>query len=295
MTTQDDSQEEKAKLWAEMDAGKTTQVDPAPKEAPAKEVVQESQASSATKAADKTADDAGTATEDRYKDLPEDIRHELLGYKSLLGKATERLRTVEGRIGGLTSQVKQLTGSSQATRGTDGAAPSAAEIRDAKGNPQAIAKLQEEYPEFGAAMKSAMDEQLEPLKVQLKELAGKEKPDAVTPADLDALRRDIAVEAAHPGWQKTVKTPQFHGWLESQPDSVKALAGSDDPADAIKLLSLNSEVQPKGGQQKQERLRSAAAAPSGRASSVTRAKPVEQMTKAELWAYQDEIDRQQRA
>jgi hypothetical protein len=47
-----------------------------------------------------------------------------------------------------------------------------------------------------------------------------------------------------------------------------------------------------GNTQDNARLDSAAAIPMGRGAQAARVKPVDQMTKAEYWAYLDEQDRQ---
>lgn len=44
------------------------------------------------------------------------------------------------------------------------------------------------------------------------------------------------IEQRHPGWQGLIKSEAFHKWLASQPEDIKKLADSPDPADAIALL-----------------------------------------------------------
>lgn len=46
------------------------------------------------------------------------------------------------------------------------------------------------------------------------------------------------MEAAHPGWRQTVRSPAFDQWIARQPSSVQGLAASERPADAILLLDL---------------------------------------------------------
>jgi S1-C subfamily serine protease len=51
-------------------------------------------------------------------------------------------------------------------------------------------------------------------------------------------QREQEVEAAHPGWKSLVRTAGFQQWLRVQADPVRALARSEEPADAIRLLDL---------------------------------------------------------
>jgi hypothetical protein len=63
-------------------------------------------------------------------------------------------------------------------------------------------------------------------------------PERPTPSDDDVRKAAAAaqVEKAHPGWKRTVATPQFSAWLAKQSEQVKKLAESEEPADAIRLL-----------------------------------------------------------
>jgi hypothetical protein len=102
----------------------------------------------------------------------------------------------------------------------------------------------------------------------------------------------MAVEVRHPGWQDRVQTPEFVGWLQRQPREVQMLAASDSPQDAVRLLDLHGEASTSVTSQRTQRLASAAAIPSGRSGSNTRAKAVEDMTPQEYWAYLDQLDKQ---
>jgi len=294
--SQDQASQDKAKLWAEMDAAEAagntaTKVDDTPtepaKEEPAKAAAQTDAPAQAAAATEQAAKD-----EDAYAGMSDAAKHELLGLKTMLTQATERLRNAEGRIGGLNSQLKQFMQAASSTRADGGDAPTREEIAKAQSDPAAMAKLREDYPEFGAAVKAALDEQVKALRAEMKgNAAAKPAPAGVTQADLASMRAEIAVESRHPGWQERVKTPAFVGWLTSQPREVQMLAASDSPQDAIRLLDLETEARTKGSQQRNQRQESAAAIPSGRAASA-RHKPVESMNKEEYWRYLDEIDKQ---
>lgn len=299
MTTPEQAREEKAKLWNAIEAGTDNpNADPAPTTKPADVIPADAADATGAAAATATAatpDANAAAAEDPYKDLPDNVRHEILGLKAMLSSATQRQRSTDGRIGGLQSELKQLKEALQSRQpASAGGTPSGDEIAAAQGNPQAMAKLVEEYPEFGKAMKGAIDEVLKPLQEQVKSLSSKESSAPVGPGDLDRLKRELQVETRHPNWQERVNTPQFTGWLQEQPDNVKALASSRNPQDAIALLDLHQEaVTPVTQRQttSNQRLRAAASIPSGR-SPAPRAKPTDQMTKAEYWAHLDQLEAQ---
>lgn len=55
---------------------------------------------------------------------------------------------------------------------------------------------------------------------------------------------EAKVEAAHPGWERLIKSPKFEAWLQAQNEEVKKLADSPHAADAIRLLDLYKAGQP---------------------------------------------------
>jgi len=54
----------------------------------------------------------------------------------------------------------------------------------------------------------------------------------------EELREIELVTNKYPNWVQTVNTEHFSGWIEEQPEEVKALADSRVAADAIKLLDM---------------------------------------------------------
>lgn len=280
-------QDEKARLWAAADAGgdivaSVEAGSPSPVEAdPTISNVKPDAVDTTTSAP------TAEAQDDLYKGLPETVQHELAGLRAQLAKSNERLRNTEGHIGGLKTQLKQLSDQAQ-VKSAEG--PTAAELKKAQGSASAMARLLEDYPDLGESFKGALEEAVRPLQEQLKGLTSKEPAHGITPDDLKTMRAELTVEARHPNWQERVRTPQFVGWLQGQAREVQMLAASDSPQDAIRLLDLHSEVGKSAVQQKNQRLSSAAAMPSGRASAQ-RAKPVENMSKEELWAYLDSSEK----
>lgn len=299
----------KEQLWAEMDTAEANGTAVLP-EAGATETQratdQELQqaAAAATSEASKTEAateqvtapaDAKQEAADPYAGLPQAVKDELIGLKTLAQSLGQRLRNAEGHIGGINSRLKDQLQAAQQTTAQGNEAPSAAQIAAAQGDSQAMAKLKAEYPEFGAAIEAALNERLAAHKPAA-QAADANQPTARQVLDrIDQSERHVAVEVRHPGWQTAVKSPAFIGWLERQPREYQLLAASDAPQDAIRLLDIHKEAMKTAGGNRQQRLDTAAALPSGRSSTAVRTKPIDQMSKAEYWAYLDQVDKQQRS
>lgn len=207
-----------------------------------------------------------------------------------VGTLMNRLRATEGHIGSLNSTIKTLRESKP-----QGEAPTAEQMKKAAENDGAMAQLLEDYPELGATFKKVLDGREAAMQAQVQELLAKSKPEGfASREEVDQMRREMAVEVAHPGWSRKVATPEFESWLKAQPREVQLLAGSDDPQDAIRLLDLEKQsTQPKPSADKTQRLASAAAVQSTRSGSSVRQKPTEEMTPQEYWDYLEEQDRKQ--
>ena len=221
------------------------------------------------------------------------LMDKISGLETMLSQVTQRLRNAEGHIGGLGSQMKQQLQTAQQLSAKGGDAPTATEIRDAQRDPQAMARLKSDYPEFAEAMESALNERLGSLEQRLSQQQQPQQA-GVTPAEIQRLRSELSVEVRHPGWQDRVRTTEFMGWMQRQTREVQLLAASESPQDAIRLLDLHDEAMKSGASQRTQRLNSAAAIPSGRSGANVRQKAVEDMSPDEYWRYLDELERQKR-
>jgi hypothetical protein len=292
---------EAQKIWDQLeaeDAGRATPPAPEKQDNP-------TEAANPAPADNHNADaaDAIKGSEDQVPQGDSSLLDKIAGLESMLRTQTEtvtqltqRLRNAEGHIGGLGSQLKQQLQTAQQVASKGGEAPSANEIRDAQKNPEAMARLKADYPEFADAMESALNERLSMLEQKIAQQSQQPAQQApgVTPDEIARLRSEMAVEIRHPGWQERVRTPEFVGWLQRQAREVQLLAASDSPQDAVRLLDLHSDAQKSASNQRTQRLNSAAALPTGRSGGGTRTKPVEEMTPQEYWSYLDELDRQKR-
>jgi hypothetical protein len=287
------SQEDAKKIWEQLDAEESGRAPGADAEPPADDALAPASTSPAP-AGNHTADTAdATKGGDAAPTGDQALLDKISGLETMLSQVTQRLRNAEGHIGGLGSQLKQQLQTAQQVSSKGGDAPTATEIRDAQRNPEAMARLKSDYPEFAEAMESALNERLSSLEQRL---AQQQQPvqAGVTPQEISRLRSEMAVEVRHPGWQDRVRTTEFMGWLQRQPREVQMLAASESPQDAVRLLDLHTDATSSASNQRTQRLNSAAAIPSGRSGANVRQKAVEDMTPEEYWRYLDELDRQKR-
>jgi hypothetical protein len=289
MTT--DAQTEKQKIWDELEAGT-----PAAETAPAAEAAKPTEAAATeTAATPATVAPEPAAEADPYAGVPQIVRDEIAGLKTMFQRQTSQLDAANGKIGGLNRTLLELKAAKDSVTATGGDAPTAAQLKAAQGDGAAMAKLKADYPEFGSALDAALNEKLGSVQEQLAKARPADQPAGITPEAFEAYKRDTFVESKHPDWKERVKTPAFHGWLGNQPREVQLLAGSADPRDAVRLLDLETEARKKPAAevntQDTARLDAAAGIPLGRGAQTARLKPIESMSKAEYWAYLDEQDR----
>jgi hypothetical protein len=284
-------QDEAQKIWDQLDAEDAGRAQPAndePTDPPADLTAASNPA--ATAPADFPAD-APKGSDEVDQQGSQALMDKIAGLESMLGQVTQRLRNAEGHIGGLGSQLKQQQQVAAQVTAKGGDAPSAGEIRAAQSNPEAMASLKRDYPEFADAMESALNERLSLLEQQLKQ-AQQPVQQGASYDEIARLKAEMSVEIRHPGWQDRVQTPEFVGWLQRQPREVQMLAASESPQDAVRLLDLHSQAATTATSQRTQRLSAAAAIPSGRSGAQSRSKAVEDMTPQEYWAYLDQLDKQ---
>jgi hypothetical protein len=284
-------QDEAQKIWDQLEAEDSGRAQPESVSNENPPEPQPAQANPADPAPAATAD-APQGSEEEAPSSEQALMDKIAGLESMLGQVTQRLRNAEGHIGGLGSQLKQQVQAAQQVTAKGGEAPTAGEIRAAQANPEKMDALKRDYPEFADAMESALNERLSALEQRLAAQPQQVQQPGVSVEEISRLRSEMAVEIRHPGWQDRVQTPEFVGWLQRQPREVQMLAASDSPQDAVRLLDLHGEATSSITSQRTQRLASAAAIPSGRSGSNTRAKAVEDMTPQEYWAYLDQLDKQ---
>lgn len=161
-----------------------------------------------------------------------------------IDKLPDRLRNIEGHIGGLTSQLKTALATAKAVEKTGTEAPTEAQIKAAGAyTSEKWKRLEEDFPDWAAAM----DERLATL-----------KPAAEAPAvDVAGIKQEVSTEitksveeritearqlaridAKYPDWEEEVATKEFKAWKATQKPEIQALGASPLAKDAIAMLDL---------------------------------------------------------
>lgn len=285
--TPEQIQEQRQAIWDELEQEDNGE---APKAEAETQQVQATATQSSNEPAAEPAADASGAGETKPAAAPAETPDKVAVLEQTVTSLMNRLRATEGHIGNLNSVIKTLRETAP-----KGGAPSAEQMKQAAGDSEAMAKMLEDYPELGATFKKVLEGREAAMRSQIEELLAKNKPEGlVSREDVDQMRKEFAVEVAHPGWSEKVKTPEFGAWLQAQPREVQLLAQSSDPQDAIRLLDLEKQArQPKPAQDKTQRLASAAAVQTQRSASSIRSKPVEEMTPQEYWEHLAAQERRQ--
>lgn len=155
-----------------------------------------------------------------------------------IGAAQRKLKTVEDRVEAIG---RAGTAAAKAATAAGAAAPTKEQIDAAAAvGGEKWKQIKEDFPDWA----EAMEERLAAL-----------KPGSSPAVDVEAIRKEVAgdvetriaksaddaeeravVRLKHPGWRATVRTPEFKGWYETQPEDVKALASSTNGDEAVKML-----------------------------------------------------------
>lgn len=284
MTTETSNQEEAKKIWAQLEAEDNGTAEPSDAA-----VVDETPEPDTAQAVSESQESSRTEDEDD----PKVLREKLAGMEAIINQLSGRIRNAEGHIGGLNSQVKQQLEAAKQVKAAGAEAPSTGEIRAAQDNPQAMAELERDYPEFAKALKPAIEatlaSRIAEFEKRIPQQQSQPAGDFASKQEIQAFKAELRVESKHPGWQEKVAKPEFIGWLQSGPRELQMLAGSNEPSDAIRLLDIYEESRKTSGKSN-TRLNSAAAMPTGQRSAV-RTKNVDDMTPQEYWRYLDQLDK----
>lgn len=205
------------------------------------------------------------------------LRADLDKRLGFIDKLPDRLRNIEGHIGGITSTLKAAATAAKEVKSEGGEAPTKTEITLAAASSAKWKQLKEDFPDWAEAMderfaeiakvipKPAPPVDVAALQTQIGGALTQTFEQRVSAAEAraDAARELARVDLKHDGWEETVNTPEFKTWFETQAPDVKALADSPKAKDAIRMLDLYQgaraaalKAQQKK-QQNEERLRNA--------------------------------------
>jgi hypothetical protein len=198
-------------------------------------------------------------------------------------KLSQRMRNLEGNLGGIKSALSRLSGREQqqaiddatdAAKAAGGDAPTKQQAREALKSGDKFEQFAKEFPEWGEAMQELLLMNGQGGSVDAESIL--QQADQRATERVEKLKSTI-VESRHRGWEKVVKTPEFNAWFDSQGDEVKALAESDNPVDVIEVLDRYSALQkpqsnsPGNKKPSNNRLAQAVPPTNGRTSTVSSA------------------------
>ena len=225
------------------------------------------------------------------------IEEQLAQALSANSKLADRLRNVEGHIGGLTSQQRMMQETMAAARNAAAEvkdAPTPAQVKAAIANPEQWEKLKGDFPEWSDATEKFIDAKLSGIKsgadvATVEQLVSKAIATAKQTITQEVEQKivDKSLNAVFPGWRK--EQSEIQAWVQTQSDEVKAWADSDDVGDAARVLSLWSKHKESNPAQqiqavRKQKLEAAVAAPRG--SKPVREKSWDDMTPDERWNYE---------
>jgi uncharacterized protein YcbK (DUF882 family) len=161
------------------------------------------------------------------------------------GAVSQRLRTVEGHIGGLKQSLSQQLSEFSAaakTAETQGAeAPSATQMAGALQSGAKLSQLKEEFPEWAEAIEESMQTVMSRIPApdterftRLEAMAQTAQQDSQKQAYL--ARQMARLDILHPDWEQTIRDQNYQQWLREQPREIQALTESENASDALRVL-----------------------------------------------------------
>lgn len=158
---------------------------------------------------------------------------------------TERLKQAEKRIGAMTNEAAKAKEEAEKLAQQQKNAPTQEQINAAAETEAEWKELQEEFPQWAKVMDSRFEKESGAIKEigeKITDLEGKMDSGKST-EQVEALQNEVmglkmlAISLKHPDWETVKETPEFVKFRDADPERQK-LAGSLNPADAIKLLDM---------------------------------------------------------
>ncbi len=193
--------------------------------------------------------DVAVTEVDPWEGVNPAVKDMLQGISERMGdvdKLGQRFKSFEGRLGAVQNALAAGKAAA-ATTGTD--APTQQQITTAAQNTVKWKQLSEDFPEWAEAVDERLAAQaaefakhpassvdVEGMKQEFSQSLAE-----VRQASTQEARQLAQVDIKHPGWEDTVKTPDYAAWIKTQAPDIQALGDSDRAADAIKLLDIYAE------------------------------------------------------
>lgn len=184
--------------------------------------------------------DQGQADEDPWSQVDESLRNEFLTLQANHSKLQNDHKANAGRVQALNNKVaeyqKLVEGAEQQGKPT-GDGPTADDLEG-----MSFEEVEEEWPEVAGYLKKQLERTQQQLTQQfeerlnpLNEMHTQQQQAQQQQYVQSELQR---LQQVHPDFQSIASDSKFHQWVNNQPDSVKAMAGSLHAADNIALLNL---------------------------------------------------------
>lgn len=179
--------------------------------------------------------------EDPWAGVPSALRNKLDMIGSTLEQFTTRVKTAEGRVGAIQSELAKRAVADTKAAGSD--APTQRQIADAKDD-ESWKELKEDFPEWADAFEKRMNAQSDKFSGKF---ASKDDIGNALQSTRDEIRQELEtkfneqlekriVAIKHPGYESTLKTPEFWAWFQTQPEHIQVKGNSTMAEDAIEVL-----------------------------------------------------------
>lgn len=235
------------------------------------------------------------AKEDPFATLPEAVKQKLLEIDQIKEhnqRLEHELRSAAGRVAAMQREYDKAKTAQQSQ-------PTQQQVAAAVKNPERWDKLKSDFPEWGDAMEEYLNARLQGLQPgaagvspeQISEMVNSQVVN--TKAELARAIEEAKIETRHEDWRAEVATPEFTAWMSAQPVEIQKLAESESARDAIRMLDLYAEAKKSTAAGiKQERNARLSVAATQRGSAPP-PKTVDDMSPAELWAYEAKLREKQ--
>jgi len=159
--------------------------------------------------------------------------NEKLEKLGMLDGIETRLKQNEKRVGAITNKEAERI---KAAQDAEKNKPTEEEVKAALETDQEWEQFEKEFPDMAKAIDLKLASKTKgavSIEEMRKEISGIKQEAPVNPADLEV--RLVGIK--HPTWEKTIRTPEYKGWLSTQPKETQQKAAYGKSAEeAIDVL-----------------------------------------------------------
>lgn len=182
----------------------------------------------------------GQADDDPWSQVDESLRNQFLTLQANHSKLQNDHKANAGRVQALNNKVaeyqKQVEGAEQQGKPT-GDGPTADDLEG-----MSFEEVEQEWPEVAGYLKRQLQQTQQQLTKQFEERLNpfnEMRAQQQQQQQQEHVKTELSrLQQIHPDYQSIASDSNFHSWVNSQPDTVKAMAGSLHAADNIALLNL---------------------------------------------------------